>query len=131
MQNEKVNKNISDNTNEKNNQHNNEIENDLDIELIRQDIWQKLDEVIDPEIGLSVISLGLIYNIEIESKRKAIITMTLTSMACPYGAELKAQVHANATHIIPDVKVEVVFKPAWNPKEMASSEAKVLMGIYD
>ncbi len=101
-----------------------------DLDLLRQEIWHKLDGVIDPEIGLSVIALGLIYNIDIISSKQAKITMTFTSMACPFGPEIKAQVHAATTHFIPDVEVNVVFKPPWNPKEMASDEAKALMGIF-
>ena len=99
-------------------------------EELREAVWKKISLVEDPEIGLSVTDLGLIYDIQIKNSKKASVSMTFTSMACPYGPQLKAQVHAAATRIIPDVEVEVVFSPPWDPHQMASEEAKQLMGIY-
>ena len=100
------------------------------IEELKGAIWKKLCLIEDPEIGLSITDLGLIYDIQIESPKKANISMTFTSMACPYGPQLKAQVHAAATRFVSDVEVDVVFKPPWDPHKMASEEAKQLMGIY-
>ncbi len=110
---------------------NKEMETDGDqLAPLKQDIWEKLSLVEDPEIGLSVTELGLIYEILVESSRKAKVQMTFTSMACPYGPQLKAQVHAAATRVVPQVDVEVVFQPAWNPHEMASEDAKAVLGIF-
>ena len=97
---------------------------------LQQEIWEKISLVEDPEIGLSVTELGLIYNIELIENKKAKVSMTFTSMACPYGPQLKTQVHAAATRVIPDVEVEVVFDPPWDPYKMASEDAKALLGIY-
>ena len=96
----------------------------------KQAIWERVAEIEDPEIGLSITELGLIYSIELLEEDKASIQMTFTSMACPYGPQLKMQVHAAATHVVSNVDVEVVFSPPWNPQEMASQEAKALLGIF-
>ncbi len=100
------------------------------IEELRQSIWEKVSLVEDPEIGLSVTDLGLIYEILLKEPTHADISMTFTSMACPYGPQLKAQVHAAATRVVPSANVEIVFKPPWDPREMASEDAKALMNIY-
>ena len=102
----------------------------MELESIKQEIWSALAKIEDPEIGLTITELGLIYDVQVKDKENAEIKMTFTSMACPYGPQLKAQVHANSTRIVPNVDVEVVFSPPWDPHQMASSEAKELLGIY-
>lgn len=100
-------------------------------QALQQKIWDKISLVEDPELGLSVTELGLIYNIQVEENgEKANISMTFTSMACPYGPQLKTQVHSAATQIVPNVTVEVVFSPPWDPYTMASEDARTFLGIY-
>lgn len=97
----------------------------------KKELWDAIAGVEDPEIGLSIVELGLIYDIVVDGSR-ADVTMTFTSMACPAGPQLQAGVHAAATSVegIDDATVEVVFSPPWNPVEMASEEAKMMLGIY-
>jgi metal-sulfur cluster biosynthetic enzyme len=101
-------------------------------ETLKKTIWEELAKIFDPEIGLSITELGLIYDLKLDEANKAEITMTFTSMACPYGPQLKAEAHAAASRVegVTDAHVEVVFTPAWNPREMASEEAKMYLGIY-
>ncbi len=105
-------------------------EAEQDPEQLKQAIWDKISLVEDPEIGISVTDLGLIYEIKLENKEKATVLMTFTSMACPFGPQLKAQVHAATTRVVIKAEVEVVFSPPWDPHKMASEEAKQLMGIF-
>jgi metal-sulfur cluster biosynthetic enzyme len=86
----------------------------------------------DPELNLSVVDLGLIYGIERdEEERDVKITMTLTSMACPVGPQLRAAVHGAVAKLngVEDVYVDLVFNPPWNPRTMASEDAQLTLGI--
>lgn len=94
-------------------------------------VWSEVAKVEDPEIGISLTELGLIYSINVDPEAKAKIQMTLTSMGCPAGEYLTSAVHAAATRVpgIADAQVEVVWQPKWDPREMASEDAKMMLGI--
>ncbi len=96
------------------------------------EIHQALLPIKDPEIGLSVIDLGLIYNIDPDPEGGVKITMTLTTPACPYGPELVDAVRLTVSKLkgVKSVDVEVVWEPQWNPQEMASDYAKDVLGIW-
>lgn len=97
----------------------------------------KLKTVFDPEIHLSVIDLGLIYDVAVEPDagkgHRVKIRMTLTTPACPYGPALLSKVHAEvgALEGVSDVAVDLAWIPPWNPKTMASDEAKLKMGLFE
>ncbi len=95
-------------------------------------ILEALKEVEDPELGISIVELGLVYGIEVEEK-KVRVRMTLTSPGCPIGPMLQAAVHGTVTRVYPqaeDVKVDLVWNPPWDPYKMASEEAKDMLGIW-
>lgn len=97
-----------------------------------REVYDSVRGVEDPEIGISLIELGLIYDLKVEGD-KAEITMTYTSLACPSAPQMKADVENFALRVdgINEVVVHITWTPKWNPKEMASEEAKMMMGIYD
>lgn len=99
--------------------------------LTKNAILAALAPVKDPEIGLGVVDLGLIYDI-IRDGHKLTILMTLTTPACPYGPELMEQVRMTAMQIkgITEAEIELVWDPPWDPVEMASDYAKDVMGIW-
>jgi metal-sulfur cluster biosynthetic enzyme len=94
-------------------------------------LWEEIGTVVDPEIGISITELGLIYDVQTDGD-KALVTMTLTSMGCPVGPQIQASVHGACIRVdgIEDAEVEIVFSPSWNPREMASEEAQMMLGIY-
>ena len=95
-------------------------------------ILEALKEVEDPELGISIVELGLIYGIEVEEK-KVRVRMTLTSPGCPIGPMLQTAVHGTVTRVYPqaeDVRVDLVWNPPWDPYKMASEEAKDMLGIW-
>lgn len=99
------------------------------------DIRDSLKDVEDPEMKISVIELGLIYDIRIEEKddgTHAEIDMTLTSPGCPVAPELMSAVHrsALATEGIESVHVNLTFSPLWDPRVHASEDAQMDMGIF-
>lgn len=83
----------------------------------REQVVTALREVIDPEIGVNVFDLGLVYRVEIDLPRVD-VQMTMTTPACPLGPYLSGQVRDALRRHIPgadDVRVEVVWEPPWNP----------------
>ena len=98
-------------------------------------IRDSLKDVEDPEMKISVIELGLIYDIRIEEKNDgthAEIDMTLTSPGCPVAPELMSAVHrsALATEGIESVHVNLTFSPLWDPRVHSSEDAQMDMGIF-
>ena len=96
------------------------------------DVMDALREVIDPELGLDVVSLGLVYGVEVDDEGEATVRMTLTTPYCPLGPMLESQVHA-ATQVLPGiqgVKVDLVWDPPWDPHTMASDEVKLELGLF-
>ena len=89
-------------------------------------------EVDDPDLGVSIVGMGLVYGGEMDDEGKASVRMTLTSPACPAGGYLVEEVRKKLlAH--PDVKaaeVAIVWDPKWDPKTMASEEVKEMLGIW-
>lgn len=97
------------------------------------EIRETLKQVIDPELHIDIVNLGLIYNIEKnEEKGEVKVKMTFTSPACPFGPEIQRQVHETISHIggVTSANVEVTLYPPWDPRTMASDEAKDMLGIF-
>ncbi|MEK9155728.1 MAG: iron-sulfur cluster assembly protein [Patescibacteria group bacterium] len=92
-------------------------------------VLAKIKEVTDPEIGISVYDMGLIYGVEI-NKNKAIVTMTLTTPHCPMAAMIVDDVKDKAAEIeeIEEVVTDVVFDPPWSP-EMIPEEIRRELGL--
>ena len=95
-------------------------------------VRESLRTVVDPEIGVNIVDLGLVYAIDIKEEGAVNVKMTLTSPACPLGAVIQGQVHQAIVKLpwVKDVKVELVWSPRWDPREMASEDARMELGIY-
>jgi metal-sulfur cluster biosynthetic enzyme len=95
-------------------------------------IRDALSEVYDPEIGIDIVSLGLVYGTQLDEDGLLTVDMTLTSPYCPLGSILQTQVHAVCTPLpgVEDVRVNLVWDPPWDPRTMASDEVKLELGIY-
>lgn len=95
-------------------------------------VGEALGTVYDPEIRMSVTELGLIYEAELKDEESVRVKMSLTSPACPYGPMLLASVHSALAKLpgVKNVDVDLTFQPTWDPRTMASEEAKDQLGIY-
>lgn len=96
-------------------------------------IREALKDVIDPEIGINIVDLGLIYDvIPNEETRQVEVNMTLTSPGCPVGPELKSSVWLTVKRMegVADCEVNLVWKPRWDPSVHASEEAQMFLGIW-
>lgn len=97
--------------------------------ITREEILDTLRNVIDPEVGINIADLGLVYSIE-EKDGEISVTMTMTTAACPMGNMLRDQAREAIKKRFPEAKsvnVELVWTPPWNP-EMMSEEAKRKLG---
>ena len=89
-----------------------------------------LSTVEDPELGLDIVSLGLVY--AVEQERGAVrVVHTLTSMGCPLGPVIQGDVERalEAVDGVRSLEVELVFEPPWSPERM-SDDARFLLGVY-
>ena len=95
-----------------------------------EEITEALKDVYDPEIGVNIVDLGLVYNAEVEDG-KVDVEMTLTSMGCPAGPILVQQIEEVVGSLdgVKEVNVNLVWSPAWNPS-MMSEDAKMELGFF-
>ena len=106
---------------------------DLGGEDINEDqVWSAIDTVFDPEIPISLVSLGLVYKVALDQVSKTVlIDMTLTAPGCGMGPVLVSDVKYRVAKVpkVKDVKVELVFDPPWS-REMMSEEAQLEAGLF-
>ena len=90
-----------------------------------------LKQVYDPELGLNIVDLGLVYEVQVDERGDVDIQYTLTTMGCPIGPLIEDQMRAFLAPLpgIGEVRPEFVIRPAWTP-EMMSDEAKAALGIF-
>jgi metal-sulfur cluster biosynthetic enzyme len=93
-------------------------------------VVEALKSVIDPELGINIIDLGLVYDIKIEDG-SVHITYTLTTMGCPIGPMIEEQMARSLDQVagVEKVDAEMVLRPPWSP-EMMSEEAKAALGYF-
>ena len=100
------------------------------IEVVRE----ALTDVQDPELHMSITSLGLIYDVRVSGEKNELVAvdMTLTSPMCPVGPEFKQAVESRVAEIpgVEKVEVHLVFTPPWDPRTMADDDAKLQLGIW-
>lgn len=101
-------------------------------EALQDNILGALENVIDPELGIDIVNLGLIYGVEMNDEGICDVTMTLTTMGCPLSAHIEADIKRALADIpeISDVNVNIVWNPPWG-KDKMSRYAKIALGIPD
>lgn len=89
-----------------------------------------LENVIDPELGIDIVNLGLVYDAELNEEGTAVVTMTLTSMGCPMGPQIVANIKQELMELpeVKDVDVNIVWSPPWSRDNM-SRYAKMALGV--
>lgn len=89
-----------------------------------------INEVMDPELGIGIVDLGLIYKVEELPKGIVKVTMTLTSMACPAGPQITSKIE-EVLEALPHVKtalIEIIWDPPWDPGKMNPEIRTILYG---
>jgi metal-sulfur cluster biosynthetic enzyme len=95
----------------------------------REDVVEALRQVEDPELGMDIVDLGLMYDVTVEGA-KVHVLFTLTSMGCPVGPMIEQQIE-EVTRALPgveEVETELTWDPPWSPEKM-SDDAKFILGF--
>ena len=97
--------------------------------VTEEEVYEALEEVIDPELGLDFVSLGLVYDVEVAEAGDVKITFTLTTPACPIGPQVSEQMQEFVGDLdgVASVSPNMIFDPPWSP-EMMSEDAKFALG---
>ena len=95
----------------------------------KDDVVEALREVEDPELGMDIVELGLMYDVEVDDS-KVKVRYSLTSLGCPAGPMIQEGIHdaAASGEGVDEVEVELTFEPPWTP-EMMSDDAKFILGF--
>jgi metal-sulfur cluster biosynthetic enzyme len=95
----------------------------------KEEVVEALRQVEDPELGMDIVELGLMYDVEVEGP-KVHITYTLTSMGCPVGPMIEEQIQEFAAQVpgVEQVEAELTWSPPWSPEKM-SDDAKFILGF--
>lgn len=99
-------------------------------EALKDSILGALENVIDPELGIDIVNLGLVYKVDLNDDGLCTVEMTLTSIGCPMGPQIVDQVKTALGELpeIKDAEVNIVWNPPWT-KDMMSRYAKIALGV--
>jgi metal-sulfur cluster biosynthetic enzyme len=101
--------------------------------LLSEDlVMERLRDVFDPEIHMSIVELGLVYDVDIEDDGTVDVTYTLTSPGCPLGPVIDGQIQDVLVDLpgVKRVNPKLTFSPPWDPRTMASDDVKMQLGIW-
>ncbi|WP_026571121.1 MULTISPECIES: metal-sulfur cluster assembly factor [Sediminibacillus] len=101
-------------------------------EALQENLMGALENVIDPELGIDIVNLGLVYGVDLDENGVATVTMTLTAMGCPLAGHIEQDVKFVLSDIpeVKETKVNIVWNPPWS-KDRMSRYAKIALGIPD
>ena len=96
-----------------------------------EQVLEALKHVVDPELGINIVDLGLVYDVDISEEGSVHVEYTLTTMGCPIGPLIEQQMQALMASVpgVTGFDAEMVLRPPWNP-EMMSEEAKAALGYF-
>lgn len=94
-----------------------------------EDISEAMKDVIDPELGINVVDLGLIYDMTVENDGVAVLDMTLTSAACPLQDVIEDQTRQALAELVDDVRINWVWMPPWGPNRITDDGREQLRAI--
>jgi metal-sulfur cluster biosynthetic enzyme len=104
----------------------------METELDSERIWDALRTVLDPEVGMNIVELGLVYEVQVDGNFVH-VRMTLTSAGCPMGAAMVDDARQALLRVLPSsagTDVELVWDPPWTPS-MMTLEARQALGWND
>lgn len=100
------------------------------MKITQEQVYDALREVIDPELGFDIVSLGLIYSVVVGEENEVKIQMTLTSPGCPLAPIINQMINTEVGEIkgVGKIDLEIVWEPPWVP-DMVSEEVKAELGL--
>ena len=94
-----------------------------------EDILEALRDVVDPELGINVVDLGLVYGVTLDGERNASIDMTLTSAACPLTDVIEDQAREALEGVVNDFRINWVWLPPWGPENITEDGREQLRAL--
>jgi metal-sulfur cluster biosynthetic enzyme len=94
-----------------------------------EEILEALKDVVDPELGINVVDLGLVYGIDLSADQVATLDMTLTSAACPLTDVIEDQAHSALDGLVKDVRINWVWLPPWGPDKITEEGREQLRAL--
>jgi metal-sulfur cluster biosynthetic enzyme len=102
---------------------------DISTEISIDDLEEAMRDVVDPELGINVVDLGLVYGIAVDDARIATIDMTLTSAACPLTDVIEDQVRSALEGLVSDFRINWVWMPPWGPDKITEDGREQLRAL--
>jgi len=95
----------------------------------QEDVLEALRDVVDPELGINVVDLGLVYGVDVDAERIATIDMTLTSAACPLTDVIEDQARESLDGVVADFRINWVWMPPWGPESITEDGREQLRAL--
>jgi metal-sulfur cluster biosynthetic enzyme len=95
----------------------------------QEDVFEALRDVVDPELGINVVDLGLVYGVDVDAERIATIDMTLTSAACPLTDVIEDQAREALEGVVTDFRINWVWMPPWGPESITDDGREQLRAL--
>ena len=93
------------------------------------DITEAMKDVVDPELGINVVDLGLVYDVHLDDKNDVVLDMTLTSAACPLTDVIEDQTNTALEGMVGDVRINWVWMPPWGPDKITEDGREQLRAL--
>ena len=94
-----------------------------------EDVIEALRDVVDPELGINVVDLGLVYGVEVDAEKIATVDMTLTSAACPLTDVIEEQTREALDGLVTDFRINWVWMPPWGPEHITEDGREQLRAL--
>ena len=94
-----------------------------------EDVLEALRDVVDPELGINVVDLGLVYGVDVDADKVATVDMTLTSAACPLTDVIEEQAREALDGVVTDFRINWVWMPPWGPENITEDGREQLRAL--
>ena len=94
-----------------------------------EDVEEAMKDVVDPELGINVVDLGLVYDVHLDDETNLVLDMTLTSAACPLTDVITDQTESALEGLVNDVAINWVWMPPWGPDKITDDGREMLRAL--
>jgi SUF system NifU family Fe-S assembly protein len=101
----------------------------LHMSVTTEELTERMRDVVDPELGINVVDLGLVYGVHVDEDEIATIDMTLTSAACPLTDEIEDQTRVALSDVVKDFRINWVWMPPWGPDKITDEGREMLRAL--
>ena len=99
------------------------------LQASEEDILEAMKDVVDPELGINVVDLGLVYDVHLDEGTNVVLDMTLTSAACPLTDVIQDQTNQALEGLVNDVTINWVWMPPWGPDKITDDGREMLRAL--